>query len=230
MVITKENCIEKMKLEVCSKIPGCGSGCARTKTFRVIDHTRGLEFILYKNATGKFDNCGIVESKIMERVWQIADKVFRRRTEETVSFYMLYSDVTWSFFSQVLEEGGCVKDDWEMNAHHCDRNWYNHRVENGQFLTPSTHKSFHCGAEAAADQGYDAFIAFVKSLNNPDLLAHYANDQGQVLFRNEDDNQMQKDVILEFFGSIKHYDQCCKVLLERTVGQTEKEIRFEITL
>ena len=198
----------------------------------MIDHTRNLEFDLYRKADGTLAVCGIANTSIMDKVWKIADKVFRRRTRKTgrtVSFLMEYSDVNWSLFAQILEEGGYIKLYPDMDAHHCDGNRYNNRAANGVFLTISTHRAFHRGAAKAAAQGYDAFIAFVKSLGDPDLLAHYVNPEHRVLFRSETDNQMQQDVILEFFGSVERYNKFCKAVLEKVKGQTEKEIRFDLT-
>lgn len=235
MQVTKEdfNNFDKIKMGVLIAMPGHDLTRVRTKTIRVIDHTRSLEFVLYQKADGTLDVCGIVENAIMNEVSEIADKVFRRTTrngQKTVSFLTENSPVVWSFFAQVLETSGMVKLNSYMDAHHCSGNRYDHRVKNGVFLPISIHRAFHNGAKKAAAQGYDAFIAFVKSLGNQDLLARYINQEHRVLFRSETDNQMRQDVILEFFGSVKRFDCFCKALLKKTDGQMEKEIYFDLTL
>lgn len=218
--------------EVISKLPGFDPSRYKTKTILVIDHTRNLDFILYKMADGKLSICGIVESKIMDEVSKIAIKVFRRHTRETgrtVSFLTEYCDTPWSFLAQVLETSGQSMLYPDMDAHHCNGNRYDHRVANGAFLPISTHQAFHRGAAKAAAQGYGAFFAFVKSLDDPNLLAHYVNSEHRVLFRCETDEQMRQDVILEFFGSVERFDRFCKAVQEKIEGQTEKEIRFDLT-
>ncbi len=228
----KRKLMEEIKAEVLSVLPGHDFARVKTATIRVIDHTRNLEFDLYRKKDGTLAVCGIANTSIMDKVWKIADKAFRRTTrkgEKTVSFLMENSPIVWSLFAQILEEGGYIKLYPDMDAHHCSGNRYDHRVENGVFLTISVHRAFHRGAKDAAAQGYDAFIAFVESLGNPELLAHYVNQERRVLYRSETDNQMQQDVILEFFGSPERFNRFCKAVQEKIEGQTEKEIRFDLT-
>lgn len=224
---------KETKLEVECKRPGCNSRRVKTSTIYVADEAQKRGFILYLRAIAALQTCGITDFAALDYVGRMADKVFRRRTRPTgrnVSFLLPHSTVNWSLMPQILEQNGYVKRCPRMDAHHCDGNRYNQRVANGVFVSIATHKKFHLGAKKAAAQGYDAFIAFVESLKDPDLLAHYVNPEHRVLFRSETDNQMQQDVILEFFGSVERYNRFCSEVLARTENQVEKEIHFTVTL
>lgn len=231
MITEQKNSTSKMELEAYSRLSAHYPEFL--KTFRVINPTPKDEFIFSQTRTRGLQNCGIVEGDTMEKIWGTVDTVFRYpfgKGEKTVGCLMENSDLVWSFLALVLEGEGYTKPYFGKEPHYCSGNWYYHCADNGMYLPTSVHQYFHRFAEALAEQGYDAFYSFLKKLGCYDLLDYYGNRYGEVLFKSEDDDQMQRDVILDFFGSVGCHDQCCKALLEKTHDQKEKERHFNITI
>lgn len=225
-----ESDIKKAELEVFSRRPGHCYDLSTTKTFAITDRTRHVTLILYKDKCGEVQVCGVMDESLLEAVWKITDKIYPRTTRssgKTVSYQIVHSSVVHSFLSLILSTAGLFTTS-EMDAHHCNGNRYDHRVSNAQLLSISDHGAFHRGASEAASQGYLAFISFLKSIGNPALLNHYKSNEMNILFRKENDREMQERIILEFCGSIPNYQLLCEALLKETAEQQEKDIRFSI--
>lgn len=225
-------------LQVTSKIPGCMSGNATTKTILITNPKKDLSMILYQGENGakdehEFDVAGIINTDIIKKIWCFTDKIFPRSPHGnylTVSYNIQYCPSVFSFLPLILHTAGYKEKYPYMQAHHCNGNPFDNRVQNGLYLSNAMHTRFHAGAKKAAAQGYDVFISYVKSFNNPQLLEKYANSDRRVLFYAGDKDWLQENVALQFFGSTERFDRSCKAVLEKTNGQTEKEIHFDLTL
>lgn len=218
-----------------SKIPGCMSGRATTMTARACFLKRNLDLLLYQDKTGELSVSGIADHKSMDKIWNLTDKIYTRipdgeRPVPTVSYDILYGGKTLSLFNLLCDQAEEKKEFYNMNAHHCNGNPFDHRIKNGIFLTRNEHREFHSGARQAMIQGRANFLSYVKSLHIPRLYSKYVNSDSSVLFETRDYAWMRDSVIREVCGSKRAYDRLRKAIKENTKNQTEKEKKYLVIL
>lgn len=218
-----------------SKIPGCMSGRTTTMTTRACLLRRNLDLLLYQDEADELDTSGIADHDIMDKVWNLTDKIYTRipddeRPVPTVSYDILYGGKTLSFFALLLDQTEEKKEFYNMNAHHCNGNPFDHRIKNGIFLTRNEHREFHSGARPAAERGKEYFLSYVKSLYIPRLYSKYENSDSPILFETSDYSWMRESVIREVCGSIEVYDRLRKAIKENTKNQTDKEKKYRVIL
>lgn len=217
------------QVECTSKISGCMSGKAATMTTRAFFVGRNLDLLLYQDKYGELKVSGIANHDIMDKVWDMTDRIYPRIPHGhtlTVSYDILHVGKGFSFFTLLLEIAGYKKEFSNMNAHHCNGNPFDHRIQNGIFLFEDEHKALH----SAAAQGNDTLISFVKLLNKPEPLSKYVNGERPVLFQAGDYHCKKETVIREACGSMERFYKLCKAVVENTKGQTEKEKKYRVIL
>lgn len=218
-----------------SKIPGFMSGTATTMTTRVSFLRRNLDLLLYQDKTGKLDASGIADHDIMDRVWNLTDKIYPRIPDPkhpalTVSYQILGCRTPFSLLTLLLEQTEGKKEFDNMDAHHINGNPYDNRIQNGISLFHDEHRDFHSGARQAILRGRAYFLSYVESLHNPRLYSKYVNSDRSVLFETRDYAWMQESVIREACGSVEVCDRLRKAIKVNTKNQTEKEKKYCVIL
>lgn len=220
---------DKVICDCTSRISGCMSGKATTMTTRAFFVGRNLELLLYQDKYGELNVCGIADHDIMDKAWNITDKIYFPKSSDKkirVCYDILYGGGGFSFLTLLLEIAGYRKEFDGMDAHHCNGNPFDHRIQNGILLFKDEHTDLH----SAAARGNNALISFVKLLNRPELASKYINGERPVLFQTGDYHCKQETVIREACGSMERFSKLCKAVVENTKGQTEKEKKYRVIL
>ena len=229
---SQSNLFKGKGLEVYSKLSGRNYWRARSITFLVFDWLRNLVLILYKSEDGEIEFCGVADADVMKRCWGKMDSIHQNKIKGKVkgTVYRKENDVNnYSFFKACLDEMGHYEHMKYIQAHHISGNHYCHLTSNGILLIDKDHLFLHENVEEIMEQGYEAFISHIADVGVPHLSECYENPDKAILLSIKSDKQFQDDMIRFFCGSDKNYEELRKTLLEKTDGQTEKEIRFDLT-